>query len=119
MLPSEGLTQPMQSLLHEVCIDAANLAQSLRETSAKVLQGLPSWPTVDDTAPPSQEDVRLAFLIQVSDEQKLALVSRTFSHIYREGDVFVYLVDEKLLDPARVRAGLPAPLPSNVFVRTA
>jgi len=117
--PGKAKARPTQSLLHEVCIEATNLAQVLRDSSAKVLDGLPPWKIAKDTAPPSREDIRLAFLIQVSDADKLSLVSRTFSHIYREDDVFVYLVDETLLDPARVRASLPDPLPSNVFVRSA
>lgn len=111
-----GKASDTQRFLSEVCLSPSNLTTALSATSAEVLKGLPHWSVAKDSAPTSQDGVHLAFLIQLSYKDKLPLVSRTFSHIYSDQDVFLYLVDEDFLDPARVRAALPNPLPSNVFV---
>mmetsp|Transcript_43857 Transcript_43857/g.136544 ORF Transcript_43857/g.136544 Transcript_43857/m.136544 type:complete len:416 (+) Transcript_43857:137-1384(+) len=101
-----------------VCVQEGSLEASLRDTVAAVLRGLPRWP--DTSAGPKEvESPVLAFVVQVAYEDKLSLLARVFSKIYTPRDVFVYLVDSAMLDPARVRAALPSPLPDNVFVRSA
>mmetsp|Transcript_48595 Transcript_48595/g.106167 ORF Transcript_48595/g.106167 Transcript_48595/m.106167 type:complete len:484 (+) Transcript_48595:98-1549(+) len=117
--PAEVLSGEHASLRREVCIKPDDVAKAVQDLSMSVLQGLPPWRIANDTALASKEDVQLAFFTQVSFADRLPLVSRTFSEIYREADTFLYSVDATMLDPARVRAVLPSPLPRNVFVKQA
>lgn len=81
-----------------------------------VARGLPPWPQ-KTPGPKEVESPVLAYLIQVAFKSKLPLVARAFNHIYSPQDVFLYLVDEKLLDPDTVVKALPSPLPRNVAVQ--
>lgn len=108
----EGLAQ-----FHEdaVCVGRENISLALKESAAAVLNGLPPWPTSSNAK--LEGGAVLAFLIQVSFVDKLRLVARVFDRLYSSRDVFLYLVDEQMMDPELVRSVLPSPLPRNVHVQ--
>lgn len=104
--------------LKQVCVEPENIVMTLEKTVDTLIGGIPPWPT-HEHAPSIVPDVKIAFLIQVAFAKQLPLVARAFAHIYGENDVFVYFVDRNMLDADKVRAVLPDPLPSNVFVEEA
>lgn len=110
------VAQPDLASDGEFCILPKELPQVLESTVDEVLKGLPQW---NHSGPATVPDVRIAFLIQASFEEQLLLLARTFHHIYTPKDVYLYMVDQHLLHPARVRAMLPSPLPENVKVMSA
>jgi len=104
--------------LSRVCVPPADLEASLKDSVKAVLAGLPPWPH-KVAGPKTVEHPVVAYLTQVTFAEQLPLVARVFTRIYTPQDIFVYLVDAKLLDADLVRAVLPEPLPANVQVRRA
>jgi len=114
--PPKSLQAAINGL--EMCIKPENLKEELDKATDQVLAGLPKWPDDKDT-PHTKEDITIAYLTQVSMEYQLQLLKRVYHRIYDPKDVFLYLVDDKKLDPKKVLAALPGPLPSNVYVQSA
>jgi len=98
-----------------VCIWPQDVPGTLQRTMSAVLEGLPPWPP-DSFVPASMSRVTLAFFIQVSQEERLSLLSRIFNLIYDPFDVYLYAVDDAMLSVGRVKDVLPRPLPQNVAV---
>jgi len=98
-----------------VCVWPQDLSKALDLTVSMALEGLPAWPKEDPT-PAAVPYAQLAFLIQVSQKERLSMVPRVFNHLYDPFDAYLYLVDERTLQPEDVRAVLPDPLPLNVNV---
>jgi len=99
----------------QVCVRPEEVQTQMDNSVKFMTSGLPPWPAT--TEPSKKDKIALAFLIQVSFADSLTIVKRTFDRIYSPGDVFVYLVDTKLMDPQKLLDTLPRPLPSNVQVQ--
>lgn len=131
---AKGVTQPVQEpaqepinrgnnfasdlVLDRICVPPADLPAALRESKEAVLRGLPPWPH-QAGAPKEIDSPKLAYLIQVSFQEKVPLVIRVFRKIYSPQDFFLYSVDVKHMSPGVLQSALPSPLPSNVVVRRA
>eukprot|EP00445_Apocalathium_hangoei_P002780 CAMPEP_0203847472 /NCGR_PEP_ID=MMETSP0359-20131031/5032_1 /ASSEMBLY_ACC=CAM_ASM_000338 /TAXON_ID=268821 /ORGANISM="Scrippsiella Hangoei, Strain SHTV-5" /LENGTH=562 /DNA_ID=CAMNT_0050762931 /DNA_START=83 /DNA_END=1767 /DNA_ORIENTATION=+ len=101
-----------------VCVHAEELPQALRESTEEVLsKGLPEWPKkAPGNLSAGGRSAKLAFLVQLSVEDRLSLVRRVFDRLYSPGDVFLYLVDSTKLASSTVRValGLEGPKSRNL-----
>lgn len=101
------------------CVFAGDLRYTdmVNETVKTVSKGLPPWRPKPRSSGP---DVRIAYLIQVSNKKQLSMLQKSYNKLYNAKDTFLYLVDQRFIRAPTVERTLSqTKLPKNVVVREA